>query len=74
MSGEESATFKRENLTSICRNEPQLETVVLARPLSDLRGHEWVSPVEFEEVRMVDGQQRLVRTNTFFIYSCSALR
>jgi hypothetical protein len=72
--GEESGAYRRENLTFICKNEPELGAVVLTRPLSDLRGHEWVSPVEFEEVRRVDGQQQLVRTNTFFIYSCGALR
>jgi hypothetical protein len=72
--GEESGAYRRENLTFICRNEPELGTVVLTRPLSDLKGLKWVSPVEFVEVRRVDGQQQLVRTNTFFIYSCGALR
>ena len=70
----EPASFKRDELASICTKEPELGSLVLTRPLLFAPDGIWISPVNFEDVRAVNGHVQVVSTNRFFVYSCAALR
>jgi hypothetical protein len=74
LNGQQPASFSREKLASVCDSEPGLGVIVLTRPVLGVVGNTWISPAEFEEVRQIDGEQRLLKTDHFFIYSCSEFR
>lgn len=66
--------FTRGDLSSVCAASPGLEALVLARQAADDPGAVWVAPAEqVNEVRR-GGVLKRYATNTFFIYSCAALR
>lgn len=64
----------RDELASICASEPDLDALVLTRPLASPPMHIWVSPVRFEDIRPIDGRLRVFSTNEFFVYSCAVFR
>jgi len=70
----ETAAVNLEGLASICKSEPDLGTVVLTHAVANAPERVWVSPVKFEDFRLVGGKLRLFTTDRFFIYSCSAFR
>jgi hypothetical protein len=68
--GGDSADRARSDLVSVCRREPALDYLVLARPVEDAEAKVWTSPVPFQDVKVVDGKLIMFRTSTFYIYSC----
>jgi hypothetical protein len=70
----EDASYNREELVSICKEEPELGAMVLTRPVLNAPGREWISPVEFEDFRPIDGRLRVFTTDRFYVYSCADLR
>ena len=70
----ESAPLNREEFASICANEPELGALVLTRPMPDVPGRAWVSPVKFEDISPAGGKLRTFSTDIFFVYPCTAVQ
>jgi hypothetical protein len=68
--GGDGAARALADLVSVCRREPALDYLVLARPVEDAEAKVWTSPVPFQDVKVVDGGLVLFKTDTFYIYSC----
>jgi hypothetical protein len=58
------------DLAAVCRREPALDYLVLARPVEDAEAKVWTSPVPFQDVEVVDGKLVVFKTDKFYIYSC----
>jgi hypothetical protein len=69
-----SAPLRRDDLSTVCKREPELGALVLTQAVTHAQGRVWVAPVEFQDVRMVDGKLRRFATDRFFVYSCADLR
>jgi hypothetical protein len=64
----------RADLAAVCAREPDLDYLVLARPVADVEAKTWDSPATFRDVRAVDGKMNAFETNRFYRYDCAALR
>jgi hypothetical protein len=64
----------RADLTAVCRENPELDLLVLLHPIDGAVGNVWVPPVPFEEPGLITGDLAGVRAERFYIYACNALR
>jgi hypothetical protein len=64
----------RASLTVLCRDQPDLGTVVLLTPVAGARARQWQSPVEYRDLRGMDASQPVIGTKRFYAYSCSDFR
>jgi hypothetical protein len=61
----------RDDLASVCGNEPGLGALVLTHPVNNADGQMWVSPAEYEDARPGGSQWQVSSTHWFFVYSCA---
>ena len=54
-----SGTFDREELEFVCRNEPELDWLVLTRPVANSQATMWRSPAAFEIFQVDLGKTRV---------------
>jgi hypothetical protein len=64
----------RSEVATLCAREPTLDTLVLARPIEGLTGHEWMPPVPLRQIRVENGRRTVYDFDRFFVYSCAGLR
>lgn len=64
----------RAGLQKLCVREPELDYVVLIKPLDGVRAQVWKSPVRFQTLRTLDGQMSGWDIDRFYIYSCAPMR
>jgi hypothetical protein len=65
----------RVRLQAVCRREPALDYLVLARPIKDLAAEKmWTWPASVHEIITVEGKSVPFDTNRFYLYACAGLR
>jgi hypothetical protein len=74
----DNAQRSRADLASVCRREPALDYMVLARPAAaaaaDIPAKTWIAPAKFHYDLVRNGQLKRMKTNRFYVYSCADLR
>ncbi|MBV8779336.1 MAG: hypothetical protein JO258_19240 [Alphaproteobacteria bacterium] len=60
----------KPDLQAVCRREPGLDYLVLARPIDGVAAAEWIAPVPMRAVGLKNGGVTVAETNRFFIYAC----
>jgi hypothetical protein len=64
----------RAGLQQLCRKEPGLDLVILARPLEGIDGKTWQAPVRFQDLQSSAGAFFARVADRFYIYSCASVR
>jgi hypothetical protein len=72
--GDAIAPLNRTDLSSVCERESGLAALVLTQAVIGLPERVWVSPVQFEDAKKVDGKWKVFMTDKFYVYSCADLR
>lgn len=72
--GDTIAPLSRTELSSVCEKESGLAALVLTQAVIGAPERVWVSPVEFEDAKKVDGKWKVFMTDKFYVYSCADLR
>jgi hypothetical protein len=68
------ASETRQDLIKLCRNEPELDYVVLGQPVEEMPSKTWDAPAALLNFRMVDGKPTRIETSRFYLYSCGVVR
>lgn len=69
-----ASTKTRQSLTGICQREPNLDYLILAKPIENVEAEIWQSPVAEEIVQWVNNKPVISHTSRFYIYSCADWR
>jgi hypothetical protein len=64
----------RADLQAVCARDPELDDLVLTRPVEGADAKIWDSPVPYEDHSIVEGKRTLFQTSRFYIYSCAGFR
>jgi hypothetical protein len=64
----------RAGLENVCKREGGLDTLVLMAPVPGVPSRVWKSPVQFQNVYLLDGKIAGQSTDRFYVYSCGDFR
>ncbi len=66
--------LQRDDLSSVCRQQPGLDKLVLLNPVEGVTGAVWKTPVEFGGRILDAGDLAQLSSDRFFIYACADFR
>jgi len=69
-----SKALQRDDLASVCRQQPGLDKLILLKPVEGVASAVWKTPVEFGGRIMDAGDLAQLSTDRFFIYACADFR
>jgi hypothetical protein len=64
----------RADLAAACARDPELDDLILTRPVEGADAKIWDSPVPFQDTVIIPGTVISQRTDRFYLYDCAAFR